>query len=129
MSRQRSPWSRLNRWDHNNVQLFHFFLFVGFVSTRGADGSSKTFCDVVLEGLAPDGGLYVINDRPPHMSKEQWNRLVNLKYADRALRILEQWISPNHLTPSVLERMTQEAYNFDTFDCSKVGIKLLLFYL
>ncbi len=29
-----------------------------YVSTRGA-GEPLPFCDILLEGLAPDGGLYV----------------------------------------------------------------------
>ena len=34
-----------------------------YISTRGG-GSPKTFEQVVLTGLAPDGGLYVPNEIP-----------------------------------------------------------------
>ncbi len=96
-------------------------LITGYASTRGADGSDKTFCDVVLDGLAPDGGLYVMNDSPASFTKQQLKRLVPLSYAERALRILEQWINPSHLHPSTLMQMTQNAYSFDNFDCNKVS--------
>jgi threonine synthase len=35
---------------------------LNYISTRGAFGKSETprrFCDILLEGLAPDGGLYL----------------------------------------------------------------------
>ena len=90
------------------------------MSTRGTDGSKKNFCDVVLEGLASDGGLYVMNDNPASFSQDQLLRLVPLSYPQRALRILEQWINPSHLSPSVLMKMIEKAYNIDNFDCNKV---------
>lgn len=43
----------------------------GYVSTRTEypDGEeSQGFLDVVLEGLAPDGGLYVPRKKIPHLS-------------------------------------------------------------
>ena len=74
----------------------------GFISTRGLDGSHKTFSDVVLEGLASDGGLYVNNSNIPRFSLQQWSRLVELTYPERALRMLERWIHPLYLSPSHL---------------------------
>jgi len=38
-------------------------------------------------------------------------RLVPLTFQERALRILEQWISPNDLHPSQLKQMIDSAYN------------------
>ncbi|MBR5705891.1 MAG: hypothetical protein IKX21_07980, partial [Deltaproteobacteria bacterium] len=29
-----------------------------YISTRGG-GAARHFCDILLEGLAPDGGLYL----------------------------------------------------------------------
>ena len=34
-----------------------------YVSTRG-DKSPQQFCDILLEGLAPDGGLYLPQHYP-----------------------------------------------------------------
>ncbi|MBI4899347.1 MAG: threonine synthase, partial [Actinobacteria bacterium] len=37
-----------------------------YLSTRGAaDAPRLPFCDVLLAGLAPDGGLYVPESYPP----------------------------------------------------------------
>ena len=45
----------------------------GFTSTRQenseTDCASPGFLDVVLEGLAPDGGLYVPRKKIPHLSQ------------------------------------------------------------
>lgn len=45
----------------------------GFTSTRqehsDSSGESPGFSDVVLEGLAPDGGLYVPKRKTPHLTR------------------------------------------------------------
>lgn len=94
-----------------------------YVSTRQVSKQKpprKTFSDVILEGLAPDGGLYVPQRDIPRLSPGQWKRLVNLSYPERALRILEQWLDPRQLHPSKLSDMVSLAYNCDNFDCMKV---------
>src|SRR5215475_5613123 len=61
-------------------------LEVKYISTRG-DMPPKGFREVLLEGLAPDGGL-VIPERYPqvtHQHLEQWR---NLPYAELAFQIL-----------------------------------------
>ena len=61
-----------------------------------------------------------MNDNPASFSQDQLLRLVPLSYPERALRILEQWINSSHLSPSVLMKMIENAYNIDNFDCNKV---------
>jgi len=34
-----------------------------YLSTRG-DATARPFCDILLEGLAPDGGLYLPQSYP-----------------------------------------------------------------
>lgn len=44
----------------------------GFTSTRDGNSDreqSPGFLDVVLEGLAPDGGLYIPNRKIPHLTQ------------------------------------------------------------
>ncbi|KAL9960383.1 hypothetical protein ACROYT_G033834 [Oculina patagonica] len=87
----------------------------GFTSTRQeySDSSKESpgFLDVVLEGLAPDGGLYVPKRKIPHSTQGQWERLVDCSYQERALRILETWISPTYLHPTILRGMISSAYS------------------
>ena len=65
-----------------------------YLSTRG-HSDRKQFCEILLEGLAPDGGLYL----PDHYPKLSVNDLANLRriwlekgYADLAFAILSLYI-------------------------------------
>ncbi|KAL3853686.1 hypothetical protein ACJMK2_017209 [Sinanodonta woodiana] len=95
----------------------------GFVSTRSQGSQDKykwTFLDVVLQGLAPDGGLFVPAREIPHFSLGEMRRLVHLNYPDRALRILERWINTRDLHPQVLKQFIQMAYDPKVFNCNKI---------
>lgn len=87
----------------------------GFTSTRRenseTNGANPGFLDVVLEGLAPDGGLYVPRKKIPHLTQGQWERLVDCSYQERALRILETWIPSTDLHPMILRGMISKAYS------------------
>ena len=61
-----------------------------YLSTRGG-AHSKSFKDVLMDGLAHDGGLYV-PDAFPHCSGEFWESLKGLSYIDMAKRIIEQFV-------------------------------------
>ena len=41
----------------------------------------------------------------------EWERLIDCSYQDRALRILERWISPRDLHPSLLRNMINNSYS------------------
>jgi len=87
----------------------------GFTSTRRenseTNGANPGFLDVVLEGLAPDGGLYVPRKKIPHLTQGQWERLVDCSYQERALRILETWIPSTDLHPMILRGMISKSYS------------------
>ena len=61
-----------------------------YLSTRG-HADRKQFCDILLEGLAPDGGLY-LPEHYPQVSAAQLNAWRNLPYADLAFEILSLYI-------------------------------------
>lgn len=84
-----------------------------FVSTRRENGSSsdsKYFSDVVLEGLAPDGGLYVPQKGFPKLDVREWLRLAEMSYPERALAMLEKCIHPMDIPGTDLRRMVFRAY-------------------
>src|SRR3954470_2299842 len=58
-----------------------------YVSTRGGGGPQR-FSDILLEGLAPDGGLYVPERLPP-ADLERWRRL---SYPELALAVLREFM-------------------------------------
>jgi threonine synthase len=61
-----------------------------YISTRG-DSTERAFCDILLEGLAPDGGLYLPVAYPKVNAARlaQWR---GLPYADLAFEILSLYI-------------------------------------
>ena len=61
-----------------------------YVSTRG-DATPRAFCDILLEGLAPDGGLY-LPERYPKVDAATLARWRPLPYADLAFEILSLYI-------------------------------------
>lgn len=87
----------------------------GYVSTRGLDMRERGFNDVLLQGLAPDGGLIVPRDHIPKITLGQLSRLVDLTYTERAVRVLEQWIDHRDLHPKILKSAIDNAYSEETF--------------
>jgi threonine synthase len=63
---------------------------VRYVSTRG-DDTPRAFCDILLEGLAPDGGLYMPASYP-RVDAAKLARWRGLTYADLAFEILSLYI-------------------------------------
>jgi threonine synthase len=63
---------------------------VRYVSTRG-DASERSFCDILLEGLAPDGGLYMPVSYPK-VDAAMLERWRDLPYAELAFEILSRYI-------------------------------------
>ncbi len=61
-----------------------------YVSTRG-DSAERRFCDILLEGLAPDGGLY-LPTAYPRIDAATLARWRGLDYADLAFEILSLYI-------------------------------------
>ena len=61
-----------------------------YVSTRG-DATPRRFCEILLEGLAPDGGLY-LPTRYPAVDSATLAAWRGLSYADLAVEVLSLYI-------------------------------------
>ena len=61
-----------------------------YLSTRG-DATPRAFCDILLEGLAPDGGLY-LPAHYPRIDSATLTRWRALPYADLAFEILSLYV-------------------------------------
>ncbi len=82
-----------------------------YLSTRG-HANRKQFCDILLEGLAPDGGLY-LPEYYPQVTAAQLNAWRNLPYADLASEILSLYIDDipaDDLRALCRKTYTQEVY-------------------
>lgn len=78
-----------------------------YISTRGG-GSKQSFEQVLLTGLAPDGGLYVPKDLP-HFSQEEIASWKELSYADLALKIISPFIG-DEIPEAALRKIVENSY-------------------
>uniref|UniRef100_H3BZ02 Threonine synthase like 1 n=1 Tax=Tetraodon nigroviridis TaxID=99883 RepID=H3BZ02_TETNG len=85
-----------------------------YVSTRRdpTESSEKKayFSDVVVEGLAPDGGLYVPQRGFPVLDAREWQRLTPMSYLERASVLLERCVHPLDVSAVDLRTMVVRAY-------------------
>jgi threonine synthase len=82
-----------------------------YLSTRG-DSTPRGFCDILLEGLAPDGGLY-LPERYPQITDAVLTRWRGLPYAELAFEILSLYI--DDIPPADLKRLVQATYTEAVF--------------
>ena len=82
-----------------------------YVSTRG-EAEGKGFAEILLEGLAPDGGLYV-PERYPRVDAATLNRWRGLSYAVLAFEILSLYI--DDIPPADLRRLLDTTYTAEVF--------------
>ena len=80
---------------------------VAYLSTRGGAGV-RGFEDVLLAGLAEDGGLFVPLGWP-RLSRTDLDALKGASYAETAFVVLGPWMA-EALGPDAFERMLREAY-------------------
>jgi len=87
---------------------------VKYISTRGG-APAQAFDDVLLNGLAPDGGLYVPETWPTFTDKEIAS-FKDLPYAELALRVIRPFVG-GAIDDSALAGIIDGAYaNFDAPD-------------
>ena len=85
-----------------------------YISTRG-NMLSKAFSEVVLSGLASDGGL-AIPESYPRISKSELEQWRNLNYPDLAFKIISKFVDdiPETDLRSIIDRTyTPEAFHND----------------
>ncbi|WMT91390.1 threonine synthase [Pelagibacterium sp. H642] len=78
-----------------------------YVSTRG-QAPTLGFCDVVLTGLARDGGLYV-PESWPQFTAEEIHNFGNRPYQDVALAVLSKFVG-DEIAADDLKAMIKSAY-------------------
>ena len=87
-----------------------------YLSTRG-DATPRGFSDILLEGLAPDGGLY-LPERYPRVDAATLARWRPLPYAELALEILSLFI--DDIAPADLARLVRETYTEAVFGTPEI---------
>jgi threonine synthase len=84
---------------------------MNYLSTRGG-GSPKRFCDILLEGLAEDGGLY-LPERYPQVDAATLAAWRGLSYAELAFEILSLYI--DDIPSADLRRLCEQTYRAEVF--------------
>jgi len=82
-----------------------------YLSTRGGM-PPRTFCDILLEGLAPDGGL-VVPEHYPQVTLADLERWRELDYAQLAVEILRRYVDDIPLED--LRALAQRTYTRAAF--------------
>jgi len=82
-----------------------------YLSTRG-DATPRAFCEILLEGLAPDGGLY-LPQRYPQVDQATLSRWRALSYADLAFEILSLYI--DDIPAADLRALCRKVYSSEVF--------------
>ena len=87
-----------------------------YISTRG-DATPRVFCEILLEGLAPDGGLYLPQSYPQvdAATLARWRRL---SYAQLAFEILSLYI--DDIPPDDLRTLVERTYTEQVFGTPQV---------
>ena len=89
-------------------------------STRGAataNEAPRKFCDILLEGLAPDGGLY-LPEYYPQVTPAMLDAWRHLAYADLAFEVLSLYI--DDITAADLQAICRKTYTQDVFGTATI---------
>ncbi len=89
---------------------------MNYLSTRG-DKTPRKFCDILLEGLAPDGGLY-LPDHYPQVTLAMLDAWRHLPYDDLAFEVLSMYI--DDIPASDLKAICRKTYTQKVFDTAAI---------
>ena len=88
---------------------------MNYLSTRG-DATPRQFCDILLEGLAPDGGLYLPEHYPQvdRMTLDHWRHLyAQHGYVTLAFEVLSLYI--DDIPAADLKALCEKTYTPEVF--------------
>jgi threonine synthase len=82
-----------------------------YISTRG-NAPARTFTEILLGGLAPDGGLY-LPEEYPQVSRAELDAWRNLSYADLAFAVLSKFATD--IPVDDLKAILDKTYTADVY--------------
>ncbi|WP_277187578.1 threonine synthase [Caballeronia sp. BR00000012568055] len=86
---------------------------MNYISTRGAGSNERhTFSDILLGGLAKDGGLYLPNEYP-RVSADELAKWRTLSYADLAFEVLSKF--SDDIPAEDLRSLTRKTYTAQVY--------------
>lgn len=87
-----------------------------YVSTRG-QAPQASFDDILLEGLAPDGGLY-LPAQYPRLDPGRLRAMQTMAYADIAFEVLRPFVAPSD--PQRLHELLRRTYTAQAFGSESI---------
>jgi len=90
---------------------------MNYLSTRG-DKTPRKFCAILLEGLAPDGGLY-LPDHYPQVNAATLQKWRDLPYADLAFEVLSLYI--DDIPATDLKAICRKTYTAEVFGTEAIA--------
>jgi threonine synthase len=92
---------------------------MNYISTRGAGaGERHTFSDILLAGLAKDGGLYLPSEYP-RISAAELARWRGLSYAELAFEVLSKF--SDDIPADDLRELTRKTYRSQVYSNVRAG--------
>ena len=88
-----------------------------YISTRG-HAAPQSFCDILLGGLAPDGGLY-LPESYPQIGRDELDAWRQLSYADLAYEILAKFITD--IPAADLKALVAKTYTAEVYCHTRNG--------
>ena len=88
-----------------------------YISTRG-QSPAQSFSEILLGGLAPDGGLYLPVEYP-QVSGAELDAWRKLSYADLAYEMLKKFATD--IPDADLKALTQKTYTADVYRNARAG--------
>ena len=92
-----------------------------YISTRALSGNPperKRFCEILLEGLAPDGGLY-LPEYYPQVTPDTLTKWRSLSYADLAFEVLSLYI--DDIPAADLKAICTKTYTEQVFGSKEIA--------
>ncbi|MFC5302709.1 threonine synthase [Azospira restricta] len=88
-----------------------------YLSTRG-NAPAQSFCDILLGGLAPDGGLY-LPESYPQITRAELDAWRSLSYAELAFAILSKFV--DDIPPADLKAICDKTYTAAVYCNARPG--------
>lgn len=89
-----------------------------YVSTRGP-GQGHSFLDVMMAGMAPDGGLY-LPESWPVLDRDIFSHLSGMNYADVAMHVIKPFVGGD-IPAETLQALLKDTYAPGIFDHAAIA--------
>lgn len=91
------------------------------VSTRDIGAQTISYDEALLQGLAPDGGLYVPEEGYPKLTNSELRDLINAPYTTIFEKIVGKYIGEDAIPTEKISEISQQAFSEEKFPSAVFG--------